>query len=69
MKFGVFDHMDEAGVPLAQQFEERLQLVEAYERANWDVASGLAADSAIADELLPDIYVAAVHWAAEQMAG
>ncbi|HVZ22693.1 MAG TPA: LLM class flavin-dependent oxidoreductase [Vicinamibacterales bacterium] len=32
MKFGVFDHIDRAGVPLAQQFEERLRLVEAYDR-------------------------------------
>jgi alkanesulfonate monooxygenase SsuD/methylene tetrahydromethanopterin reductase-like flavin-dependent oxidoreductase (luciferase family) len=32
MKFGVFDHMDEGGVPLAQQFEERLKLIEAYDR-------------------------------------
>ena len=32
MKFGVFDHMDDGGVPLEQQFEERLKLVEAYDR-------------------------------------
>ena len=32
MKFGVFDHMDENGAPLDQQFEERLELVEAYDR-------------------------------------
>src|SRR5687767_6138477 len=32
MKFGVFDHMDNSGVPLRQQYEERLQLVEAYDR-------------------------------------
>lgn len=32
MKFGVFDHMDENGAPLDQQFEERLALVEAYDR-------------------------------------
>lgn len=32
MKFGVFDHMDEAGVPLGRQFEERLRLIEAYDR-------------------------------------
>jgi alkanesulfonate monooxygenase SsuD/methylene tetrahydromethanopterin reductase-like flavin-dependent oxidoreductase (luciferase family) len=35
MKFGVFDHMDSAGVPLAQQYEERLRLIEAYERAGF----------------------------------
>jgi alkanesulfonate monooxygenase SsuD/methylene tetrahydromethanopterin reductase-like flavin-dependent oxidoreductase (luciferase family) len=32
MKFGVFDHMDQTGLPLAQQFEERLRLIEAYDR-------------------------------------
>lgn len=32
MKFGIFDHMDEGGVPLEQQFEERLELIEAYDR-------------------------------------
>jgi alkanesulfonate monooxygenase SsuD/methylene tetrahydromethanopterin reductase-like flavin-dependent oxidoreductase (luciferase family) len=33
MKFGVFDHMDDAGVPLGQLYTDRLQLVEAYDRA------------------------------------
>jgi alkanesulfonate monooxygenase SsuD/methylene tetrahydromethanopterin reductase-like flavin-dependent oxidoreductase (luciferase family) len=33
MKFGVFDHMDDAGVPLGRLYSERLQLVEAYDRA------------------------------------
>jgi alkanesulfonate monooxygenase SsuD/methylene tetrahydromethanopterin reductase-like flavin-dependent oxidoreductase (luciferase family) len=33
MKFGVFDHMDDAGVPLGQIYAERLQLVEAYDHA------------------------------------
>lgn len=32
MKFGVFDHMDDGGVSLEQQFEERLELIEAYDR-------------------------------------
>jgi alkanesulfonate monooxygenase SsuD/methylene tetrahydromethanopterin reductase-like flavin-dependent oxidoreductase (luciferase family) len=32
MKFGVFDHMDRGTVPLAEQYENRLKLVEAYER-------------------------------------
>ncbi len=33
MKFGVFDHMDDAGLPLGQLYADRLQLVEAYDRA------------------------------------
>jgi alkanesulfonate monooxygenase SsuD/methylene tetrahydromethanopterin reductase-like flavin-dependent oxidoreductase (luciferase family) len=32
MKFGIFDHMDESDVSLERQFEERLKLVEAYDR-------------------------------------
>ena len=35
MKFGVFDHMDRGLVPLAQQYEERLKLIEAYDRAGF----------------------------------
>jgi len=33
MKFGVFDHMDDAGVPLGQLYADRLRLIEAYDRA------------------------------------
>jgi alkanesulfonate monooxygenase SsuD/methylene tetrahydromethanopterin reductase-like flavin-dependent oxidoreductase (luciferase family) len=33
MKFGAFDHMDDAGVPLGQLFADRLRLTEAYDRA------------------------------------
>ncbi len=32
MQFGVFDHMDASGEPLAQLFENRLRLAEAYDR-------------------------------------
>ena len=32
MKFGVFDHMDDSGLPLSQQFENRMKLAEAYDR-------------------------------------
>ena len=32
MKFGLFEHMDDAGVPLGQQFENRLLLLEACDR-------------------------------------
>jgi len=33
VKFGVFDHMDDAGVPLGQLYADRLALAEAYDRA------------------------------------
>jgi alkanesulfonate monooxygenase SsuD/methylene tetrahydromethanopterin reductase-like flavin-dependent oxidoreductase (luciferase family) len=32
MKFGVFDHLDDSGAPLGRFYEDRLKLVEAYER-------------------------------------
>jgi alkanesulfonate monooxygenase SsuD/methylene tetrahydromethanopterin reductase-like flavin-dependent oxidoreductase (luciferase family) len=32
MKFGVFDHVDDSGVPLAEHLENRLRLAEAYDR-------------------------------------
>lgn len=35
MKFGVFDHMDRGLVPLAEQYHDRLKLIEAYERAGF----------------------------------
>jgi len=35
VRFGVFDHIDESGLAVARQFEERLRLVEMYERAGF----------------------------------
>jgi alkanesulfonate monooxygenase SsuD/methylene tetrahydromethanopterin reductase-like flavin-dependent oxidoreductase (luciferase family) len=35
MQFGIFDHMDASGRPLAEQFAERLTLLEAYDRAGF----------------------------------
>ncbi|MDP1965549.1 MAG: LLM class flavin-dependent oxidoreductase [Reyranella sp.] len=35
MKFGVFDHMDRAGPDLGRQFEDRLRLIELYERSGF----------------------------------
>jgi len=32
MKFGVFDHVDDRGLPLADHFEARLRMAEAYDR-------------------------------------
>ncbi len=31
MKFGVFDHVDDSGLPLAEHLEARLRLAEAYD--------------------------------------
>src|SRR5437762_346584 len=35
MRFGVFDHLDDSGRPLGTHFEERLKLIEAYDRAGF----------------------------------
>jgi alkanesulfonate monooxygenase SsuD/methylene tetrahydromethanopterin reductase-like flavin-dependent oxidoreductase (luciferase family) len=35
MKFGIFDHMDDAGAPVGAQYEDRLQLIEEYDRAGF----------------------------------
>ncbi len=32
MRFGVFDHIDSSGAPIAQQLEERLRLAKVYDR-------------------------------------
>jgi len=33
VKFGVFDHMDDSGLPLGEHYEARLKMIEAYEAA------------------------------------
>ncbi|MBV8119188.1 MAG: LLM class flavin-dependent oxidoreductase [Alphaproteobacteria bacterium] len=35
MRFGVFDHLDDSGQPLTKHFEDRLELIEAYDRAGF----------------------------------
>ena len=35
MDFGVFDHLDRSALPLKEFYEERLQLIEAYDRAGF----------------------------------
>src|SRR6185312_10383524 len=35
MKFGVFDHLDDAGVPLGELYANRLRLAEAYDRGGF----------------------------------
>jgi alkanesulfonate monooxygenase SsuD/methylene tetrahydromethanopterin reductase-like flavin-dependent oxidoreductase (luciferase family) len=35
MRFGVFDHIDASGIAIGRQFEERLALIESYERAGF----------------------------------
>lgn len=49
-------------------FGERLQLVEAYERADWDTAQGMAGGGEGEHEKLPSMYIDALHWAAQRIA-
>jgi alkanesulfonate monooxygenase SsuD/methylene tetrahydromethanopterin reductase-like flavin-dependent oxidoreductase (luciferase family) len=35
MQFGIFDHLDRAGAPLAEFYEDRLKIAEAYDRAGF----------------------------------
>ncbi|MGE5271577.1 MAG: LLM class flavin-dependent oxidoreductase [Thiohalocapsa sp.] len=35
MKFGIFDHLDDSGAPLGQHFENRLKLIETYDKAGF----------------------------------
>ena len=35
MKFGIFDHVDDAGLPLAEHYEARIAMVEAYDRCGF----------------------------------
>jgi EAL and modified HD-GYP domain-containing signal transduction protein len=44
-----------------------LQLVEAYEKANWDAAKGFANENAVPDDLVPDLYLDALHWASAHL--
>ena len=32
MKFGIFEHMDDSGIPVGLHFKNRLSLIEAYDR-------------------------------------
>jgi alkanesulfonate monooxygenase SsuD/methylene tetrahydromethanopterin reductase-like flavin-dependent oxidoreductase (luciferase family) len=61
MKLGVFDHMDRGLAPLDQFFEERLKLVEAYDRAGfygYHVAEHHATPLGVAP--CPGIWLAAI---------
>jgi alkanesulfonate monooxygenase SsuD/methylene tetrahydromethanopterin reductase-like flavin-dependent oxidoreductase (luciferase family) len=61
MKLGVFDHMDRGLVPLDRFFEERLKLVEAYDRAGfhgYHVAEHHATPLGVAP--CPGVWLAAV---------
>lgn len=61
LSFGVFDHMDRGRLPLADQYEQRLQLVQDYEQAGfyaYHLAEHHATPLGIAPS--PSVYLAAV---------
>jgi alkanesulfonate monooxygenase SsuD/methylene tetrahydromethanopterin reductase-like flavin-dependent oxidoreductase (luciferase family) len=61
MKFGIFDHMDRGPLALAEQYESRLKLIEAYERCGFDcyhIAEHHATPLGMAPS--PSVFLAAV---------
>lgn len=61
MQLGVFDHMDRGAVPLGRFYEERLKLVEAYDRAGfygYHVAEHHATPLGVAPS--PGVWLAAI---------
>jgi alkanesulfonate monooxygenase SsuD/methylene tetrahydromethanopterin reductase-like flavin-dependent oxidoreductase (luciferase family) len=61
MDFGIFDHVDASGAPLAQFYDDRLKIVEAYDRAGFScyhVAEHHATPLGLAAS--PTVYLAAV---------
>ena len=61
MKFGVFDHMDRAGGDLGRQFDERLKLIELYEKTGfhaYHIAEHHATPLGMAPS--PSVFLAAV---------
>jgi alkanesulfonate monooxygenase SsuD/methylene tetrahydromethanopterin reductase-like flavin-dependent oxidoreductase (luciferase family) len=61
MKFGVFDHMDRSGGDLHRQFDDRLKLIELYERAGfhaYHIAEHHATPLGMAPS--PSVFLAAV---------
>ncbi len=61
MKFGIFDHMDRSGGDLHRQFDDRLKLIELYERAGfhaYHIAEHHATPLGMAPS--PSVFLAAV---------
>src|SRR5436853_6391104 len=61
MEFGVFDHLDKSDRPLATYYRERLEVIEAYERAGfyaYHVAEHHLTDLGMAPS--PSVFLAAV---------
>jgi Luciferase-like monooxygenase len=61
LEFGIFDHLDDNGIPLAELFETRLKLTEQYDRAgirSYHIAEHHSTPLGIAPS--PSVFLAAV---------
>jgi alkanesulfonate monooxygenase SsuD/methylene tetrahydromethanopterin reductase-like flavin-dependent oxidoreductase (luciferase family) len=68
MQFGVFDHLDLGSVPLGEHYENRLQLIEAYDRAGlrtYHLAEHHATPLGLAPS--PSVFLAAVAQRTRQL--
>jgi EAL and modified HD-GYP domain-containing signal transduction protein len=68
-KLELTDEVDEALLNRSGPYAPALQMVEAYERADWDTAQKLASENAIKQETLPELYVEALQWATQRVMG
>jgi alkanesulfonate monooxygenase SsuD/methylene tetrahydromethanopterin reductase-like flavin-dependent oxidoreductase (luciferase family) len=68
LQFGVFDHLDDNGVPLAELFETRLKLIERYDRAgfrSYHIAEHHSTPLGLAPS--PSVFLAAVAARTERL--
>ncbi len=68
MKFGVFDHMDSNGQDIGQQYRDRLELIEAYDRAGfyaYHLAEHHGTPLGLASS--PSVFLAAVSQRTQQL--
>ena len=68
LQFGIFDHLDDNGIPLAELFETRLRLIEQYDRAgfrSYHIAEHHATPLGMAPS--PSVFLAAVAQRSERL--
>jgi alkanesulfonate monooxygenase SsuD/methylene tetrahydromethanopterin reductase-like flavin-dependent oxidoreductase (luciferase family) len=68
LQFGIFDHLDDNGIPLADLFETRLKLVEQYDRAgfrSYHIAEHHSTPLGMAPS--PSVFLAAVAQRSERL--
>ena len=68
LQFGIFDHLDDNGIPLADLFETRLKLIEQYDRAgfrSYHIAEHHSTPLGMAPS--PSVFLAAVAQRSERL--